>query len=218
MEFGSVITSEDLATAYGSTDALQGQPQPRSGKFTMWSAKQVSTLATLNVRTLYAPGKLSCTLREINRYRCDVLGLAETHWVGEGEITLDGVRVLFSGREDGVHREGVAILLNKEAQKAYVEHRPVSSRIISVTLKGQHKNAKIIQVYAPDSNHDDEGVEQFYESLSGELERSKSRDLLYIIGDFNSKVGADNDGYEDVMGRFGIGNIEREGREDVGLL
>ena len=79
MEFGSVITREDMATAYGATDALQGRPQPRSGKFTMWSAKQVSTLATLNVITLYAPGKLSCTLREINRYRWDELGLAETH-------------------------------------------------------------------------------------------------------------------------------------------
>lgn len=211
MNFENIIIG-DMATASGATDALRGRPQPCSGQYAMWSAKYVSTIATVNVRTLNGPGKLNCVLHEMNRYRWDVLGLAETHWIGQEELISEGVKVLSSGRDDGIHREGVALLLNKKAQKSYIEHRTVSSRIISVTLKGHHKNAKIIQVYAPDSSHDDEEVEDFYQSLSDEMERTKPKDLLYIIGDFNSRVGSNRDGYSEIIGGFGIG--ERNDRGD----
>ena len=201
-----------MATASGGTDAPRGsKPQPRGEKLAMWSAKGISTVGTVNITTLFAPAKLRCTIEEINRYRWDVLGIAETHWVGEGEMISEGVKILYSGRTDNIHREGVAILLGKRAQRAYIEHNAVNSRIISVTLRGQHKNCKIIQVYAPDSSHEDEEVENFYAQLEEELERTRSGDIVMVIGDFNSKIGNDNRGYEDVMGKFGLGERNERG-------
>lgn len=57
-----------------------------------------------------------------------------------------GVRILYSGWLDDIHRE-VAIILNKKTKQPYVEHESIFSRIISVMLKGIQRNVKIITVY-----------------------------------------------------------------------
>ena len=199
------------ATAYGVTDAQRdSRSQSRGDKLAMWSAKGITSIGTVNVTTLYAPGKLKCTIEEINRYKWDVLGLAETHWTGEGEIMCGEVKVLYSGRTDKIHREGVAILLGKRAQKAYISHRSTNSRIMSVTLRGHHLNTTVIQVYAPDTSHSDEDVEDFYQQLEDEVEKANG-DIVIVMGDFNSKIGNNNQGYEDVMGKFGLGERNERG-------
>ena len=130
-----------MATAYGVTDAQQDpRPQVGCGKWALWSAKGLTSVGAINVTTLYAPGRLQCVIQEINRYRWDVLGVSETHWVGEGEMVSDGIKILYSGRMDNIHRQGVALFLGPSAQNAYKEHNCVSPRIVSVTLNGVHKN------------------------------------------------------------------------------
>ena len=192
------------ATASGGTDA-QRDPRLQSR-----GDKGVTSVGTVNVTTLYAPGRLRCAIEEINRYSWDVLGLAETHWTGEGEIMIGDVKVLYSGRTDEVHREGVAFLLGKRAQKAYLSHRSSSSRIMSVTFRGHHLNTTMIQVYAPDTSHGDEDVEDFYQQLEDEVEKAQGN-MVIVMGDFNSKIGNDNAGYEDVMGKFGLGERNERG-------
>ena len=177
----------------------------------MWSAKEITTVGTINVTTLYSPGKLKCVIEEINRYKWDVLGISETHWTGEGELMSEGIRILYSGRPDNIHREGVALMLGKKAQKAYIEHKAINSRLISVSLKGQHKNVKIIHVYAPDSSHSDEEVEEFYSQLEEETHTVRTNEIVIVIGDFNSKIGSDPTGYEDVIGKFGLGTQNERG-------
>ncbi|XP_068203652.1 uncharacterized protein [Palaemon carinicauda] len=86
-----------------------------------------------------------------------------------------------------------------------MEHNSENSRIISVTLRGKHKNFKVIQVYAPDSSYEDENVKNFYSKLEEEVETTKTGDVVMVMGDFNSKIGNDRTGYEDVKGEFGLG-------------
>ncbi|XP_050705140.1 ankyrin-3-like [Eriocheir sinensis] len=65
-------------------------------------------------------------------------------------------------------------------------------------MRGRHRKAVVIQVYTPDTNHDDEEVEGFYSQLEEELERTHEGDLVIVMGDFNSKTGSDNQGYEEL--------------------
>ena len=200
------------ATASGVSDAQLGpRRQPSCEKSTMWSAKGITTVGTINVTTLNKPGKLKCVIHEINRYNWDILGVAETHWPGEGEILTDGIQVLYSGREDNTRREGVALLLGKRAQRALLEHKAINSRLISATFRGHHKNFKLIQVYAPDSTHDDDEVEDFYSQLEDELQTTRNGEVVLIMGDFNSKIGNDPNGYTDIMGKFGLGEQNERG-------
>ena len=61
--------------------------------------------------------------------------------------------------------------------------------MISVHFQGKSFSIIVIQVYAPTSNTEDAEVEQFYEDLQELLEVTAKKDVLFIIGDWNAKVG-----------------------------
>ena len=65
-----------------------------------------------------------------------------------------------------------------------------NDRMISVRFQGKPFNITVIQVYAPTSNAEEAGVELFYEDLQDLLELTPQKDVLFIIGDWNAKVGS----------------------------
>ena len=75
--------------------------------------------------------------------------------------------------------------------------------MISVCFQGKPFNITVIQVYAPTSNVEEVEVEQFYEDLQDLLELTPKKDVLFIIGDWNTKVGSQE--IPGVRGKFGLG-------------
>ena len=75
--------------------------------------------------------------------------------------------------------------------------------MISVHFQGNPFNITGIQVYAPTSNAKRADVEQFYEDLQGLLELTPKRDVLFIIGVWNAKVGSQET--PGVTSKFGLG-------------
>ena len=62
--------------------------------------------------------------------------------------------------------------------------------MISVRFQGKPLNITVIQVYAPISNAEEAEVERFYEDLQDLLELTPKKDVLFMIGDWNAKVGS----------------------------
>ena len=82
--------------------------------------------------------------------------------------------------------------------------------MISVCFQGKPFNITVIQVYAPTSNAEEVEVEQFYENLQDLLELTPKKDVLFITGDWNAKVGSqDTPG---VTGKFGLGMQNEAGQ------
>ena len=75
--------------------------------------------------------------------------------------------------------------------------------MISVHFQGKPFNNTVSQVYAPTSNAEEAEVEQFYEELQDLLELTPPKDVLFMIGDWNAKVGSQET--PGVTGKFGIG-------------
>ena len=75
--------------------------------------------------------------------------------------------------------------------------------MISVRFQGKPFNIIVIQVYAPTSNTEEADIEWFYEDLQDLLELTLKKDVLFIIGDLNAKVG--NREIPGVTGKFGFG-------------
>ena len=75
--------------------------------------------------------------------------------------------------------------------------------MISIHFQGKPLNITVIQVYAPTSNTEEPDVEQFYEDLQDLLELTPKKDVLFIIGDLNAKVGSG--GTPGVTDKFGLG-------------
>ena len=72
--------------------------------------------------------------------------------------------------------------------------------MISVRFQGKSFNITVIQVYAPTGNAEEAEVERFYEALQDLLELTSKKDVLFIIGDWNAKVG--NQETSGVTGKF----------------
>ena len=75
--------------------------------------------------------------------------------------------------------------------------------MISVCFQGKPFNVTVIQVYAPNSNAEETEVEWFYEDLQELLELRPTKDVLFIIGDWNAKVGSQET--PGVTDKFGLG-------------
>ena len=75
--------------------------------------------------------------------------------------------------------------------------------MISVRFQGKPFNITVIQVYAQTSNAEEAEVEWFYEDLQDLLELTPKKDVLFIIGDWNAKVGSQET--LGVTGKFGLG-------------
>ena len=74
--------------------------------------------------------------------------------------------------------------------------------MISVHFQGKTFNITVIQVYAPTSNAEEAKVEQFCEDLQNLLELTPKKDVLFIIGDWNTKVGSQE--IPGKTGKFGL--------------
>ena len=99
--------------------------------------------------------------------------------------------------------DGVAIMVNKTVRNAVLGCNLKNDRMISVRFQSEPFNITVIQVYAPTSNAEEAEVERFYEDLQDLLELTPKKDVLFITGDWNEKVGSQET--PGVTGKFGLG-------------
>ena len=94
-------------------------------------------------------------------------------------------------------------MVNKRVQNAVLGCNLKNHRMISVHFQGKPFNITLIQVYAPTSNAEEAEAEWFYEDLQDLLKLTPKEDVLFIIGDWNAKVGSQET--PGVTGKFGLG-------------
>ena len=94
-------------------------------------------------------------------------------------------------------------MVNKRVRNAVLGCNLKNDRMISVRLQGKPFNITVIQVYAPTSNAEEADVEWFYEDLQDLSKLTSKKDVLFIIGDWNAKVGRQET--PGVTGKFGLG-------------
>ncbi|VDP25709.1 unnamed protein product [Schistosoma curassoni] len=123
--------------------------------------------------------------------------------------------LLYSGHEEEnvSHTQRVALMLSKVARNALVGWESHGSRNIKVSFKTKKEGItmNIIQCYAPTNDSNDDTKDQFYERLQLIIEKCLTKDLTILMEDLNAKVEIDNTGYEDIMGRHGLGQRNENG-------
>ena len=147
-------------------------------------------------------GKLEVVKQEMARVNVNILGISELKWTGMDEFNSDDHYIYYCWQES-LRRNGVAIMVNKRIRNAVLGCNLKNNRMISVCFQGKPFNITIIQVYTPTSNAEEAEVEQFYEDLKDVLELTPKKDILFIIGDWNAKVGSQET--LGVTGKFGLG-------------
>ena len=93
-------------------------------------------------------------------------------------------------------------MVNKRVWNAVLGCNLKKDRMISVRFQGKQFNIMVIQVYALTSNAEEAEVKRFYEELQDLLEPTPKKDVLFILGDWNAKVGSQE--ISGVMGKFSL--------------
>ena len=132
-------------------------------------------------------GKLEVVKQEMARVDINILGISKLRWTGMGEFNSDDHYIYYYGQEP-FRKNGVAIIVNKRVWNAVLEHNLKNDRMISVHFQSKPFNITVIHAYTSTSNAEE--AEQFYEDLQDLLELTPKKDVFFIIGDWNAKVGS----------------------------
>ena len=118
-----------------------------------------------------------------------------------GEFNSDDHYIYYCGQES-LRKNGVALIVKKRVQNAVPGCNLKNDGMISVHFQGKPFNIMVIQAYAPTSNIEEAEAERFYEDLQDLLELTPPKDVLFIIGAWNAKVGSQE--IPGVTGKFGL--------------
>ena len=154
-------------------------------------------------------GKLEVVKQEMTRVNVDILGISELKWTGMGEFNSDDHYIYYCVQES-LRRNGVAIMVNNRVGNAVLGCNLKNNRMISVHFQGKPFNTTVIQVCALTNNPEEAEVEWYSEDLQDLVELTPKKDVLFIIGDWNEKVGSQET--PAVTGKFGLGMQNEAGQ------
>ena len=129
-----------------------------------------------------------------------ILGINELKWAGMCKFNSDEHYIYYCGQES-LRRSGVALIVNKRVQSAVLGCNLKNDRMVSVHFQGKPFSTTVIQVI-PNHNAKEAEVERFYDDLQDLPELIPKKDVLFIIGNWNSLGSQEIPG---VTGKFGLG-------------
>ena len=159
-------------------------------------------------------GKLEVVKQEMARVNANILEISELKLTGMGDFNSDDHYIYYCGQEY-LRRNGVAMIVNKRIRNVVLGCNLKNDRMISVHFQGKPFNITVIQVYAMTSSAEEAEVEWFYDDLQDFLELTSKKDVLFIIGDWNAKVGSQET--PRVTGKFGLG-VQNEAEQRLRVL
>lgn len=124
---------------------------------------------------MYQAGKAANIVKEMKRLQIDVLGCSETRWPNSGNCVIDEHHIYFSGDTTPRNRNGVAIILSKQTNKAVKGFISVSSRVALIKIRAKPFDLNVIQVYAPTAESSEQEIEEFYEELGIALKNTTKK-------------------------------------------
>ena len=127
--------------------------------------------------------------QEMARVNGDILGISELKQTGMGEFNSDN-HYIYYYRQKSLRGIELAIIVYKRVQNAVLGCRVQNNRMMSVCFQGKPFNITVIQVCASTSSAEEAEVERFNKDLQDLLVLIPKEDVLFIIGDWDAKVGS----------------------------
>ena len=205
METGILTTNSEVSYLVGVCSSVATQIVSQRNPL----KKQSTFVGTWNVRSFNTEGKLENTIREMKKMHLSVLGVSETHWIGDDDFDVDNYRVISAGGKE--RSNGVAIIVDKKTigEILHIDH--INKRVIMIKIKSMPVNTIVIEVYMPTSTAKPEEIESMYEIIRDLLDSNEGNSNTIIMGDFNAVVGEGKS--NKAIGKFRLGRINARGQK-----
>ncbi|XP_062532951.1 craniofacial development protein 2-like [Bombyx mori] len=124
----------------------------------------------------------------------------------------EGNTFYFSGHESK-SQNGVAIIVSQTFKYAVLGYNAISDRIMTIKLRGNPLPINIVQVYAPTAQSSEEETDSFYGTLEDCINALPRREMLFVQGDWNAKIGdtSRDDHLRKTVGHYGLGTRNDRG-------
>ncbi|CAH1242794.1 Hypp6974 [Branchiostoma lanceolatum] len=188
----------------GSHDGLapkpQGRNKPEGGTYKgrrLVNCRTVTTISTLNVRTIREARSSEELAANLSLYGIDVLGIQEHRIVHEEEVRYEDINgsmlitTTASRNQAGAAVGGVGILLSSKARGSLAKVTSNTARILTASFQGNPATT-IIVTYCPTNTAEEDIVTSHYEDLARTIESIPAHHLLLVVGDFNARIGSED--------------------------
>ena len=152
----------------------------------------------------------------MERRNADILCLQETKWKGSKARNIGGGSKLFYNGADG-RRDGIGIVVREELAESVLEVKRMSDRLMAMKMEVKGSILNIVSAYAPQINNSMEEKNDFGQNLDGLIESVSKQERIVLGADLNGHVGERNIEHEEIMGKYGAGERNKEGSMCCGL-
>ena len=157
--------------------------------------------------------KTSIIDRELERLNIDIVGLQETRLAGFGSTKEKNYTFFWQGLQEEEKRiHGVGFAIRNKLLPMMEPPKQGSERIFSIRLQTSSGFTTFVCCYAPTLSAEVDQKDQFYAQLDDTINKIPSSDDLYLLGDFNARVGAEKCLWPEVLGAHGIGRMNENGQ------
>ena len=157
--------------------------------------------------------KTSIIDRELERLNIDIVGLQETRLAGFGSTKEKNYTFFWQGLQEEEKRiHGVGFAIRNKLLPTMEPPKQGSERIFSIRLQTSSGFTTFVCCYAPTLSAEVDQKDQFYAQLDDTINKIPSSDDLYLLGDFNARVGAEKCLWPEVLGAHGIGRMNENGQ------
>ena len=144
--------------------------------------------------------------KELARLGVDIATLQETRLADSGTLREKDYTFYWQGKSSEEPREhGVGFAVKNTLLKMVEPGSNGSARILTLRLNTTEGPFTLVSVYAPTLAATQETKDEFYENLASTVESIPSSEQLALLGDFNARVGADQDSWPSCLGSFELG-------------
>ncbi|XP_072049980.1 uncharacterized protein [Amphiura filiformis] len=208
-----LVRRGELIIQFSGTARIIIKRKQREGKTNI-------NIAAWNVRTLQDnPNNLerrtAVVAKALKRYNIDIAALSETRLPDTSQLEEHGCGYTFfwSGKPASEARKsGVGFAIrNQHLKLLHKLPQGISDRLAIMRLKVNSGFVTFISAYAPTMAYSDQAKEEFYEELDNIIQSVPRSDKLFLLGDFNARVGSDHAAWQKVLGHHGVGKENSNG-------
>ena len=185
------------------------------------TSKKGLYIASWNVRTLQDNKKsperrIALIARVLKEKSISIAALSETRFADTGQLEeiVGGYTFYWIGKPADEHRQsGVGFAICNDLARS-LKSLPVgiNDRLMTLRLAiGRNRYATLVSSYAPTMTNPDDAKDKFYSELRSLLSKIPRHDKIILMGDFNARVGCENENWPNVIGNHGVGKMNSNG-------